>query len=168
MRTYTLCALFVLVGACQSEGPRFTSEDDGCSFSELSGWTTARRNGSLLLRHETSPATIAIRAVPSVNDWVEERTPALVNPAVARILRALPDVRGVAGPKAVRASLEGAAFEATFVPQGKREQYLRRHVVFYGEETDRVFHVVLTVPADKAESAAKAFEQVIDSFREEV
>jgi hypothetical protein len=167
MRALIPFALLLLSAACQSEGPRFVSEPEACSFAQLSGWNADRDKGSLLLRHDESLATIAVRAVPAGGDWVEERTPALVNAAVAKILRALPQARGVSGPTVVRASLEGAGFEATFIPQGKQEPYLRRHVVFYGEESGRVFHVILTTPAAEAESSVRAFERVVDSFREE-
>jgi hypothetical protein len=167
MRIIAIAIILLAFAACQSEGPRFTSEDEGCSFSELSGWKTDRAKGSLLLRDPDSRATIAVRAVAASGDWVEERTPALVNPAVRRVLGALPQAR-VEGPTPVRAGLDGASFEVSFVPEGQQESYLRRHVVLYGEDSGRVFHIVLTVPEATAETGAKAFDRVVDSFREEV
>jgi hypothetical protein len=79
----------------------------------------------------------------------------------------LPEAR-LAGPTPVRSGMSGTAFEVTFVPSGKREAYLRRHVVLYGDESGKVFHVVLTVPARSADAGVAAFEKVVDSFREEV
>lgn len=152
--------------ACQSEPSRFTSAEDACSFSELDGWKAERQKGSLLLR-DGSGATIAIRSVPATGDWVEPRTPELVNPAVRKVLDALPEAE-LSGPTPVRSGLDGAQFEATFQPAGKERRYLRKHVVLYGQESDRVFHVVLTAPEDEAEKGSKAFERVVDSFREEV
>ncbi len=165
MRAPIIYVLLLAAAGCQSETTRFTSEEDACSFAELSGWSASRDRDSLLLRDPGSRATITIRTVRSVNDWVEERTPALVGPAVEKTLHALPQ-SVVIGPAPVRADLDGASFEVTFVPQGKHERYLRRHVVFYGEETGKVFHVVLTVPANAAEPATKAFDRVVDSFQE--
>ncbi len=168
MRAHHLLSVSLLatLAACQHEGPRFTSEEDACSFSELSGWKADRARGSLLLR-DGSGASIAIRSVPATNDWVEPRTPELVNPAVRKVLGALPEAE-LSGPTPVRTGLQGAAFEVTFQPADKKGRYLRKHVVLYGEETDRVYHVVLTVPEDDADKGSKAFEKVVDSFREEV
>ena len=154
MRVHLILVVLLGTAACQSEGPRFTSEEDACSFTELSGWSADRAKGSLLLRDPGFRAAISIRSVPATNDWVEERTPTLVNPAVKNILGALPEAR-VTGPTPVRTSLDGAAFEATFVPRGKQEPYLRRHVVLYGEDSGRVFHAVFTVPQVAAEAGPR-------------
>jgi hypothetical protein len=161
-----MLGLTLVATGCQQEGNRFRSEPDACSFAELSGWTAERERGDLLLRDPDSAATIAVRAVPVTNDWVEQRKPTLVNPAVKKVLGALPQAR-LSGPVSVRSSMAGTAFEVTFVPPGRREAYLRRHVVLYGDESGKVFHVVLTVPARSADAGVAAFEKVVDSFREE-
>src|SRR3970040_265528 len=107
-------SLLPAAGACQSEGSgsRFTSQEDACSFTELSGWKAGRARGSLLLR-DGSGASIALRSVPANHDLGEPRTPELVNPAVARVLSALPGAE-VSGPTPVRTGLQGAKFEVTF------------------------------------------------------
>jgi hypothetical protein len=166
VRALIIC--MVLAGtACQGDPPaRFTSEQDDCSFTELSGWSASRERGSLLLRDDAgSRATIVVRSAAAEGDWVEPRNPALVDRAVRKVLASLPEAR-LSGPTPVTGELHGTSFDVIFVPRGKSQRYLRRHVVLYGKE--RVFHVVLTAPHPAAESGAKTLERIVDSFREEV
>ena len=55
MRAFIVSTLLVAgLPACQSEGSRFTSAEDACSFSELDGWKAERQKGSCPARHDLS------------------------------------------------------------------------------------------------------------------
>jgi hypothetical protein len=164
-------ALCIALGACQSErDDRKVFEGQGFSMTPLDGWSEKNERGSLVLVGprglEQQRNTIAIRSVPVEGHWTEKRTAKLVVPATRKVVGSLPGAELHTERALEHERFEGRAFDLTFAPRKKQgERYDREHVVLVGKR--RVLHVVHTAPKGMLIATQAAFDDLVESLREE-
>ncbi len=151
--------------------PRYESPEDHCTLVAPVGWTPKREYSSLVFvgpQGDRALTTITIRAIPIEGEWTQPRTPDLVVAATEKVLRGLPAAK-LAGREEISAGdFSGVAFDLSFVPDGKRGRYDRRHVVFTVGGRGYIYHIIHTAPAGRLKDSAKVFADVLATLREEV
>jgi hypothetical protein len=171
MRRVVVVAAALAIGCgstAEDKRPRHHSDEDHVSVYSPPGWEVQRELGSLVLvadpGGEAARNTISIRTAPVEGAWTERRTRELVLPATEKVLAALPSAK-VSPPVELEVGGRAAvAYDVSWVPQGKKTRYERRHVVVFAN--DHVYHVMHTGPAAQFAKGKKVFDAVLASLEE--
>jgi hypothetical protein len=162
----TLIFTTVLLAACGTDdAPRTSFDRDGFSIATLPGWSSARENGTLVLRRaDGARGSLAVRSAPLDGEWVEPRSLENVVPATQRALEGLPGSRVKPTGEVAFGGMTGASFDVSFRVHGKGSVD-RRHIVLVGGA--HVFHVFATAQRGRLGELEPALQSVLSSIREE-